>query len=69
MTMRTLWRMARGAWKRTALLALLLTVPEEGAEPFTEADFNPFLASQRRRGPTTAPYDPAVLQAIQDSER
>ncbi|KKL05989.1 hypothetical protein LCGC14_2600540, partial [marine sediment metagenome] len=36
--------MARGAWQRTALLASLLAVPEEGAEPFVPADFNPFLA-------------------------
>ncbi len=68
MTLRELWRMARGAWERTAILALLLAVPEEGAEPFTVADFNPFLASQRRRGPPIAPYDSAVLQSIQDSE-
>ncbi len=62
--------MARGAWQPVALLASLLAVPEEGAEPFTAADFNPFLAGQRtNRGPTQIPYDPAVLQNLQDSNR
>ncbi|KKL75078.1 hypothetical protein LCGC14_2058500 [marine sediment metagenome] len=62
--------MARGAWQQTALLASLSAFPEEGAGPFTPADFNPFLASQRSdRGSTQIPYDPAVLQNLQDSNR
>lgn len=62
--------MARGAWQPAALLASLLAVPEEGGEPFTAADFNPFLAGQRTNlGPAVIPYDPAVLEALQESNR
>ena len=70
MTMRELWWMARGAWQRTALLASLSAFSEEGAEPFTPADFNPFLAGQRSdRGATQIPYDPTVLENLQNAKR
>jgi len=61
--------MAKGAWNRTALLASLLAEPyrdrDEDPEPYTAADFHPFLPSARRRAETVIPYDPTILEHFQ----
>ena len=60
--------MARAAWQPTALLASILAMPEEGADPFTADDFNPFRAgAEKKRGANLAPYDPEHLKKLQDS--
>ena len=68
--MRELWWMARGAWQPMALLAAIMAMPEEGAEPSTTADFNPFLAGREKdktRHSNLQPYDPQHLQRLQDN--
>ncbi len=65
--MRELWWMARAAWGPTALLASIMAMSEEGEDPFTVEDFNPFLAGKsRNRGSNLKPYDPQHLQNLQD---
>ncbi len=60
--------MARSAWQPTALLASILAMPEEGADPFTADDFNPFRAGVHQiRGANLNPYDPDHLKKLQDA--
>ena len=64
--MRELWWMASGAWQQTALLASIAAMPEEGAEPFTPQDFNPFLAGMSKKSskPELLPYDAEFLASL-----
>ena len=64
--------MARGAWQRTALLASLVAEPyrdrDQMPEPYTAADFNPFLAGLRKSEKAALlEYDPKILQQLQDA--
>lgn len=59
--------MARGAWQQTSQLASILAMPEEGRDPYTPADFNPFLVGvEKDKSANLHPYDPQHLQNLQD---
>ncbi len=66
--MRELWWMARAAWQPWAQLTSILAMPEEGGDPFTADDFNPFRAgAEKKRGANLKPYDAQHLKMLQDS--
>lgn len=68
--MRELWLMARGAWDHTAQIKWMMA--EQGRDsdkrpqPYHPADFHPMLKSPKKVS-NVMPYDPAVLEALQNS--
>ncbi len=61
--------MARSAWQPWAQLTSILAMPEEGEEPLTADDFNPFRAgAEKKRGANLNPYDADHLKKLQDAK-
>lgn len=70
-TLATLTPLARGAWRKTSVLAAAIVnaIPKFGkCEEVTEKDFDVYglLQDEEESTPQRVPYNPAVMQALQD---